>query len=166
MTSRPSECQATGTSMSRSKSKGTSFETMCVEYLRRRLDDSGIERRALHGNRDMGDIYGIETHGCKGIAECKNHKSWSKADMVRWRAQTVAERENAGADFALLIVHKNGCGRTRIGESHCHMQVRDLERICGGSFTCLYGDSAKDMWICMTLEDACSLMGNDFDETR
>ncbi len=150
--------------MSKSKRVGTSFETSCVRYLRERLGDDRIERRALHGKHDMGDIFGLHAHGHEGIVECKSVKQVGKALLAEFREQTSNERENAGADFALLVIHRPGVGEKRFGENACHMQVRDLEKIAGGSFTCLAGESAMGMWVSMSLEDACRLMTDAFGE--
>lgn len=140
------------------KKIGTQFETDCVSFLRERLGDDRIERRALHGNRDLGDIFGLFAHGSEGVIECKCHKKWGPADLDKWKSQTVAERGNADADFALLVVHRNGVGRKRFGENDCHLQVRDLERVMGGDFRCLAGESAKEVWVRVTLEDACKMI--------
>lgn len=144
--------------MSRQKAKGTTFETACVNFLRKRLGDDRIERRALHGARDLGDIFNIFAHGFEGIAECKDYKRWGKADLDEWKGQTVAQRGNADADFALLIVHEKGCGEKRFGQNSCYMQVRDLAKVMGGDFRCLAGESAMDMWMRVTLEDACQMI--------
>jgi len=144
--------------MSRQKDKGTSFETDTVKFLRARLKDDRIERRALHGDKDMGDVFNIFAHGNEGIAECKNYDKWSKYDLDKWKAETVTQRGNAGADFALLIVHEKGCGEKRFGQNSCYMQIRDMEKVAGGSFTCIAGDSARDMWVRVTVEDACQMI--------
>ena len=144
--------------MSRQKAKGTDFETDTVKFLRARLKCDRIERRALHGSHDMGDIFNIPAHGFEGIAECKNYKTWSKADLDRWKSETIEQRGNANADFALLVVHEKGCGEKRFGQNSCYMQVRDLEKVMGGDFRCLSGESAKDLWVRVTLDDACKMM--------
>lgn len=143
---------------------GTAFETACVRYLSERLSDDRIERRALHGSRDMGDIFNVFAHGREGIVECKCVKKWGKSDLQGWMEQTVEERGNADADFALLVVHKQGVGAKRFGENHCYMQVRDLESIVGGEFTCLAGDSAMGTWVCMPLETACMHILGEYEE--
>ena len=142
----------------RPKAKGSRFDTDTVNFLRQRLDDDRIDRRALHGSHDMGDVYNIFAHGFEGIAECKDYKSWGKANLDAWKTQTMAERGNADADFALLVVHAKGCGKARFGENHCFMQVRDLERVMGGEMSCIAGETAKDMWVRVTLEDACKMI--------
>lgn len=147
--------------MNKPKIKGTKFESACVRYLRRTLDDERIERRAQRGNRDAGDIHGVRAHGYHGIVECKDVKSVGKALMERYREQTVIERGNADADFALLVVHRAGCGDGRFGDNDCHLQVRDLERVMGGSITCLAGDTAKELWVQTSLENVCKWIMND-----
>ena len=56
---------------SASKAKGTRFESAVRDYLREALHGTGIDRRVLQGTQDMGDNYGIRSHGCDVIAECK-----------------------------------------------------------------------------------------------
>jgi hypothetical protein len=144
--------------MSRQKDKGTKFETACVKYLRKRLEDDRIDRCASHGNRDQGDIGGLRAHGYEGIVECKDVADVPKSRLDKYRQQTIVERGNADADFALLVVHRKGVGETRFGENDCHLQVRDLERVMGGEFRCLAGDSAKEMWVTANLETICKFI--------
>lgn len=144
----------------RPKKKGTAFETKCVDFLRERLDDDRIERRALHGSLDMGDLYGIWAHGLAGIAECKDYASWSDADLEHWQDETLRERGNADADFALLIVHRTGCGAKRFHLNHVWLTLGDFLRIDGHKdFSDQYNvDLRDDVWVCITLEDACRCM--------
>lgn len=144
--------------MSKQKAKGTAFETACVNYLRDRLQDERIDRRAMHGNRDLGDVYGIRAHGFEGICECKDYRKWGPADLAKWQKQTIDERCNSDSDFALLVVHKQGVGKKRFGLNDCYMQVRDLVRVMGGEFRCIAGESAMDVWVRVTLEVACQMI--------
>ena len=91
---------------SASKAKGTRFESAVRDYLREALHDTGIDRRVLHGTQDMGDIYGIRSHGCDVIAECKAHRDVTPALVARWRDETLRERGNADADAAVLVVKR------------------------------------------------------------
>ncbi len=150
--------------MSRQKDKGTKFETACVRYLRKRLEDDRIDRAAMRGNRDAGDIHGLVAHGYRGIVECKDVADVPKSRLERYKAQTIVERGNADADFALLVIHTKGVGETRFGENDCHLQVRDLERVMGGEFRCLAGDSAKEMWVRADLETVCKWIMCDFEK--
>lgn len=150
--------------MSRQKAKGTRWETEVCRYMREALGDDRIERRALHGNRDMGDLHGIAAHGFSGVAECKAHATVTAALVDAWREQTAVERVNAGADFALLVV-KNP--RHPTGEAHVHVTLRDLARIAMPVMVCDgWEDEADRSWAVMTLSDACRLIGGKTWDSR
>lgn len=141
---------------SRQKAKGTRFESSVVRYMREALGDERIERRALHGTQDMGDIYGIRAHGWDVIAECKSHKEVTPALVAEWREQTLRERENADAGAALLVV---SVYRASVARSAVHVTLRDLARI---SIPLMVNDGHMDTadgaWAVLTLEDACRLI--------
>lgn len=94
--------------MSRSKQKGTAAETAVVNYLR----DHGFgtaERRALAGKNDLGDIL-----TGPGLAwEIKAHKRYA---IPEWLNETEDERENADAEFGILIVKPVGVGAANVGK--------------------------------------------------
>lgn len=142
------------------KKKGTAFETACVKWLRHRLDDDRIDRRALSGSHDMGDLYGIWAHGLRGIAECKDYADWGDASLAKWQHETIREKGNADADFALLIVHRSGCGESRFGRNHCFMTIGDVLRASGngGAASTSVDVGTRATWVCMTLDDACRLI--------
>lgn len=85
--------------MSRSRAKGTSWESAWVAYLR----DNGVlhaERRALAGNVDRGDIAGIP-----GIVlECKS----GAFHLAEWLAEAEQERINDRADFGIVLAKRAG----------------------------------------------------------
>lgn len=88
--------------MSKSRAKGTAFETLVVRWLR----EHGFpyaERRALHGTLDKGDIT-----GCGPLVfECKAKKAH---DFSGWLKETEIERHNANADYGILVVKRTGYG--------------------------------------------------------
>lgn len=87
--------------MSKNKAKGTTAETAVVNWLRTTLNNPHIERRALQGNRDTGDITGLP-----GIViEVKNH---AKHDLPGWLAELQTEVDNAKATLGLLVIKKRG----------------------------------------------------------
>lgn len=89
--------------MSKQKAKGTSFETLVVRYLR----DNGFphaERRALTGVNDMGDITGTGPL----VWECKNHAA---IKLSEWMRETEQERQNADADYGILVVKRRGSNK-------------------------------------------------------
>lgn len=145
--------------MSIQREKGTRFETDVVNYLRAQLGDNRIERRALHGSKDMGDIHGLFAHGYSGIIECKAHKSVTWSLVGKWQQQTLDERENADADWAALVVKRPNHG---VWESTAYVTLRDLARI---ALPLMVNDgwldAADETWVCMPLSTACALMRGD-----
>lgn len=139
----------------RSKAKGTAFETLCARWLRERLDDDRIDRRALSGAKDRGDLYGLYAHGWEGIAECKDYRSCSDADLEEWQRQTEAERLNACADWALLIVHRKGCGAGRVGRNITYMTIRTLFYLTGAPPEDVPDADVLDAYVATSLEQAC-----------
>ena len=144
----------------RSKARGTAWETAVARFLARELDEDTVERRALHGAHDMGDLYGIFAHGLEGIAECKSHGRYCRADVDEWRRQTLAERDNADADFALLVIHEPGCGSEAgsptMGRNRVDFTVADLCNISVG-MRCLMAEP-DEHWVTLDLAEAVRLM--------
>lgn len=139
----------------KSGERGTAFESRVVRFMRVALDDERIERRAKHGSKDMGDLYRIYAHGFEGIAECKNYASISPKQLDEFKRQTVTERDNADADFSLLIINRKGY---RTGASLVYVTLRDLSRITPLVDVCAYDGEADEKWVCMTLDECCLLM--------
>lgn len=83
--------------MNRSKAKGTAAESAVVAYLR----EHGypyVERRALGGSLDKGDLAGIPGLVC----EIKAHKTMS---LSEWVDEAEVERKNDGACVG-VVWHK------------------------------------------------------------
>lgn len=139
----------------RSGERGTAFESRVVRFMRVALDDERVERRAKHGPKDMGDLYRIRAHGFEGIAECKSYSSVSPRQLEEFKSQTVAERENADADFGLLVVNRKGY---RTGSSLVYVTLRDLSRVTPLVDVCEFDGEADERWVCMTLDECCLLM--------
>lgn len=85
--------------MSRSKQKGTSWETAVVRFLSQFTPT--VERRALHGGRDLGDVAGIPGV----VIEAKNEKALTLAAYVD---EAINEGDNANADVAVAWIHRRG----------------------------------------------------------
>lgn len=86
--------------MSRSKSKGTAAETAVVNVLK----DAGfdhVERRALSGALDRGDIAGI----VGVVIEVKNH---AKIDLAQFVDEAEIEANNDGADLGVTWIKRRG----------------------------------------------------------
>jgi hypothetical protein len=78
-----------------SKTKGTAAESAVVNYLRSR-GYPHVERRALSGALDKGDIAGI----AGVVIECKDTKADSWGSHL---TEAVKEQGNAGARVGLLV---------------------------------------------------------------
>ena len=86
--------------MNASKQKGTAFERECAEFL---TDHTSfwVERRALAGNLDKGDLLGVPDT----VLECKNHK---QLNIAGWVDEAEREARNAGVrGFAALVKRRN-----------------------------------------------------------
>lgn len=141
------------------KALGTAWETDVRNYVAKELDDERIERRALHGSKDMGDIHGLFAHGYEGIIECKRDRDMGAKALAEYQRQTLDERENADADFALLVC-KNF--NHSVGEALCWVTLRDLARIALPLMVCDgWLGAADETWACVPLSTACGLMRGD-----
>lgn len=155
-----------------SKDLGTKFESATVAYLRERTGDGRIERRALHGSYDMGDVYGIMAHGHVGIAECKRVERMTASLLDAWKRQALDERYNADADFVLLVVWRRGKGYqarggkapASFGENLCYVTVEDVLKIGGAVGDIAMAQEALDTWVCLPLSDAVDLIVGEVGE--
>lgn len=86
--------------MSKAKQKGTAFETAVAKYMS--LYFPNVERRALQGVNDTGDIAGISIHGQPVVVECKNTKALNISEHIK---EAIREAENAHAAFPVLVQH-------------------------------------------------------------
>ena len=105
--------------MSKQRAKGTMFETAVAQFLR----ENGFpyaERRALSGPQDKGDLTGMPGL----VVECKNHKELS---LSEWLRETEVERQNADADFGVLVVKRRGIWDA--GQSYCVLTLDAMARL-------------------------------------
>lgn len=115
--------------MSRQKQKGTAFETAIVEYLQDKLCDETIERRALNGTCDRGDISGVTFCGHRMVLECKNEARMRLAEYVR---EAEAEAANDNAFYYAVIHKKHGTGISTlqtVGQQYVTMPLHMLKSI-------------------------------------
>ncbi len=88
-----------------SKAKGTRAETKVVRF----LQGHGISasRRALHGNKDVGDIIVQRPYSGPIILEIKAGKQTanpSRSQLEEWLNQAWTEQRNAEMHCVLVIV--------------------------------------------------------------
>jgi hypothetical protein len=105
--------------VSKSRAKGTAWETMIVNYLR----EHGVpyaERRALGGIQDRGDVAGIH----RVVIEAK---SAVRIDLAGWVDEAEAERKNDRADVGVAWVKRRG--KTSPGAGYVIMTGESLVRL-------------------------------------
>lgn len=86
--------------VNKSKIRGTSWESAIVRYLITE-GHPHVERRALAGTADRGDIAGVPGW----VLEAKNCKSM---DLAGWVDEAMIEQANDGADYAAVWHHRRG----------------------------------------------------------
>lgn len=115
--------------MNKQKRKGTNFESMLVNWLKYNgFPDA--RREVLHGSKDVGDIGGVTWRGLPVVIEAKDCQ---RQQHMAWLAEAEAERENAGADIAIVIAHRKGCGKERFGDNDCIIDLSHLALLMGAT---------------------------------
>ena len=117
--------------MSKSKQKGTAWETECVRYLQS-YTGSEFMCLPLVGTKDVGDIRCLDLP--EFVFECKNRKD-ALSSLSQIMKETEQERLNAEADFAAAIVKRRNFGT---GGAYVVMELHNFaqlikERIDGRS---------------------------------
>lgn len=102
--------------MSRSKQKGTSFESSLLPLLQAFYP--GAERRALTGAKDKGDYI---LPGASFALEAKNHKAM---DLAGWLAEAQVEAANLGVAHG-VVVHKRR-GKAAAEEQYVTLRLEDF----------------------------------------
>jgi hypothetical protein len=94
--------------MSKSRAKGTAWESTIVDYLRAN-GAPHAERRALGGVKDRGDVAGLP-----GVVV--EAKSAARIDLSGWLTEAEAERANDHADLAVVWIKRRG--KTSPGQAY------------------------------------------------
>lgn len=115
----------------RPKDIGTSAETAVVRYLQAN-GWAGAERRALRGTKDAGDITG--TPGvCWEVKGGNAAKTASDGQIDAWLDELAAEKLNAAADVAVLVVQRKGVGPGNAGRWWAIVPAYQLEGLLNGT---------------------------------
>ncbi len=136
----------------RPKDIGTAAETAVVNYLRENGWPSA-ERRALHGNTDLGDVTG--TPGL--VWEVKGGdaaKTASDRQILDWLDETEAERANDRAAFGLLITARY---RKSTGDWWAHLFADMLARLAGSQDSEV-SETSMGIPVRLLLRDACRML--------
>jgi hypothetical protein len=143
-----------------------------VAYAIMRTGDHGIHRVTLHGSTDMGDVAGIHSHGTQGIAEVKNHKdNPSQSQLEGWKREAMAEKDNACADWVMLVVHEKGCNMTdpyspTFWRNRVYMTLGDVMRMAFGGVRqplTTYTEQVYAKWLQLTVGDVFDIVTGSFE---
>lgn len=114
--------------MSAATRKGTAFESLIAGFLRVRLGNDLIERRAKSGTKDRGDLTGIKTiRGGRVVVELKNHK---RHELAVWLDEAEVERGNDDAAVGVVVFKRRGT--TDPAEQYVLMTVEAFARLLEG----------------------------------
>jgi hypothetical protein len=117
--------------VSRSKGKGTAWETAICRLLAAE-GFTQVERRALAGTSDRGDIAGIPGW----VIEAKNCKTMS---LAGWVDEAAIEQANDGAEFSAVWHHRRG--KAAPAEGYVTMTGATFVRLLQA---CGYGDGPPE----------------------
>lgn len=105
--------------MSKSKRKGTAWESAVVDYLRTH-GAPHAERRALNGTKDRGDIAGVP-----GVVI--EAKSAARVELAAWLDEAEQERDNDKANIGVVWFKRRG--RTNPGAAFVLMSGDTLVQL-------------------------------------
>jgi hypothetical protein len=105
--------------MSRNKQRGTAWETAICRFLAAE-GFPHVERRALSGGQDRGDIAGIPGV----VIEAKNAQ---RTELGAWVDEALLEQANEGAEFSAVWHHRRG--RAGAGDGYVTMTGETFARL-------------------------------------
>lgn len=118
------------------KAAGTRMAESIARFMQAMLPDRKIERRALFGAKDRGDIVGVNTiRGGEVVVESKDYGG--VVHVKEWLDEAERERINADASYGVVVFKRRGIGY----------------------------DSAEDHGVLMTLSTLCYLLDGGKDWT-
>lgn len=116
--------------MSKEKAKGSLFEVMVLNYLKKMLPFMDLDRMPPKGNKDEGDIRGFRIRGLRCVLECKNHR---RMELAEWCEEAEDEMNNANAEFWFVVFKRRGCGEKNMGKTYVLTDLENLAAIAAGS---------------------------------
>lgn len=111
------------------KAAGSWFERAVADWLAAELNDDRIDRRVKTGAKDRGDIAGVRAHGQRVVVECKNT---TRMDLAGWVDEAQVEAGNDDALVGVVVHHRRGRGKERMGEQYVTMTLADLVTLITG----------------------------------
>lgn len=101
---------------------------LVATYLAHRLKNDNIERRALTGAKDRGDITGVRTvYGRRVVVEVKDYGG--RLEPGPWLNEAERERQNDGAAVGVVVAKRRGT--TNPADQFALMRLADLAVLLG-----------------------------------
>lgn len=139
--------------MNKPKRVGTAAESAVCRFMRAH-GFPHVERRALRGVKDAGDITGVP-----GLAVSVKGGQYAKTAsdglIATWLDELMTQVANAGADVGVLVVARAGIGEANAGRWWAIMPGHQYEQLCSPNHKWWFGDRGP---IRMHLTQACSLL--------
>ena len=101
--------------------KGYNGEAPVIDYLKRR-GFRWVYRAGRQGVKDKGDVGNLD-----GV--CIEIKNVSRYTIGPWMKETAAEKQNASARTAALVMKPYGIGDTRVGEWWAVLTLADYVQL-------------------------------------
>jgi len=108
--------------------KGSLFEKLVVNFLRRAFKSDAIERRVMGGANDRGDVAGVYFRGRPFVIEVKNRTAVTPA---QWFRELADECGNADTDVGAVVFHRPKVGERSMGDQGVFMSLRTLCLLLG-----------------------------------
>lgn len=138
----------------RPKDIGTAAETAVVKALRR-LGWPDVERRALTGALDQGDITG--TPGiCWEVKGGQAAKDASDGQIAEWLFETETERVNASAHIGVLVTQRRAVGPDNAHRWWTWLPLWQVAELTNGQ--ALTDAHTAHLPVRMLLGDVCTLL--------
>lgn len=116
--------------MSRQRAKGTQFESQVVDFLNARFGgERTFHRLGMGGTNDMGDVWGLFSHGRPVVVECKNCK---RPEWAEWLGEAERERGNADALASVVVIKRRGVGPRSMGRTYVLTTLEDMVAMLTG----------------------------------
>ena len=107
--------------MSKSKQKGTKWETDCLELVKKVYPEA--IRSPAWGAEDRGDLYGTGDF----LVECKAVKSFNLSQFIE---EAKAEAQNAGKKFPVVFLKRP---RKSTGQGYAIMEIATFIELMEGA---------------------------------
>lgn len=108
------------------KQAGARFNRQIADGLLEALGDDNIDKAALHGAADIGDIANVRhPNGGRIAIECKDYGG--RLQPAQWVREAQAEADNYGAIAGLTIAKRRGT--TKFHDQWVIMTVADLLKL-------------------------------------